>query len=357
MTQTTKPTTKTILIAGFGPAGASTAIFLVKQGFKVIAIERREAAKLNTGLKPGESLPPDAKKLLEQLDCWHDFEKDNHLKCYANVSYWHSEKATYHDFIEHPIGHGWHIDRIAFETMLRNKALSLGITLIENNSIESLQFTGSQWNIQFNQSKPASHFDYIIDATGRSSVIARKLGFDKLYDSQQLALITFLQAPDHIEESSTLVETVPQGWWYSASIPGNRLACAFFFDPEKYQFKGFQQAQNWWSLVKQAKKTHKRINKNTFELIEPPKMVNADSTILEKISGKNWLAVGDAAMTYDPIASHGLMMSMISARDASQAIKSHSQEQDKDQNNPLEQYAQRLYQSFMEYRKLRQGFY
>lgn len=353
MTQTTKPTTKTILIAGFGPAGASAAIFIAKQGFKVTVIERRATANLNTGLKPGESLPPDAKKLLEQLDCWHDFEKDNHLKCYANVSYWRSEKATYHDFIEHPIGHGWHIDRLVFETMLRDKALSLGITLIENNSIESLKFTGGQWKIQFNQPIASSHFNYIIDATGRSSVIARKLGFDKLYDSQQLALVAFLQASDHVEDGNTLVETVPQGWWYSASIPGNRLAFAFFFDPEKHQFKGFQQAQNWWALVKQAKNTHKRIINGIFELIEPPKMVNADSTILEKISGQNWLAVGDAAMTYDPIASHGLMMSMVSARDASLAIQEHCS----GQNQALEQYAQRLYQSFMKYRQLRQEFF
>lgn len=82
-------------------------------------------------------------------------------------------------------------------------------------------------------------------------------------------------------------------------------------------------------------------------------MVNADGSILDKVCGKNWLAVGDAAMTYDPIASHGLMMSMVSARDAAQAIIARSQ----GQQTAFEQYAQRLYQSFMEYSNLRQGFY
>ena len=59
-------------------------------------------------------------------------------------------------------------------------------------------------------------------------------------------------------------------------------------------------------------------------LIGQPKWVVADSGILEAVYGEAWLAVGDAAMTYDPIAAHGLTMSMVSARDAATAnIRRH----------------------------------
>lgn len=347
-----------ILIAGFGPAGASAAIFLSQQGFEVTIVERKRYKESDAILKVGESLPPDAKKLLQQLDVWHVFESANHLKCYANLSYWHSDQANYHDFMQHPNGHGWHIDRPAFETMLQEKAIDLGVKLINNNSVESLSFNNNQWQVKFSQaliSQPQQNnpYDYIIDATGRSSAIARKLDADKLFDSQQLALVAFLQADKPFDDTTSLVETVPQGWWYSAQIPANRLACAFFFDPQKYTFKSSHQPPNWWALTEQSKHTHKRLQSANFTLIENPKMVNADGSILDKVCGKNWLAVGDAAMTYDPIASHGLMMSMVSARDAAQAIIARSQ----GQQTAFEQYAQRLYQSFMEYSNLRQGFY
>ena len=91
-----------VLVVGLGPAGASAAIFLAQLGLDVVAIDR----KPKTGLQIGESLPPDAKKVLEQLGVWAAFEAADHEKCYGNQSYWHSDTAHYHDFLQHPAGHG-----------------------------------------------------------------------------------------------------------------------------------------------------------------------------------------------------------------------------------------------------------
>ena len=49
----------------------------------------------------------------------------------------------------------------------------------------------------------------------------------------------------------------------------------------------------------------------------------ADSRIQQRRTGEGWLAVGDAAMAYDPLASHGLQMAMVGGREAAKAIAGH----------------------------------
>ncbi len=347
-------------MVGLGPAGCAVANFLARLGLEVVAIDRSTEAQLSTRLRIGESLPPDAKHLLKQLDVWQNFEAANHEKCYGNQAYWHSDKPTFHDFMKHPQGHGWHIDRAEFEQMLRDKAKNLGVAIHADTSIGELVRDGDIWQVSLknNDLCPAPReFSFVIDATGRQSWVARKLAIERLYESEQLALVAFLQTGQDLKDSTSLVETVENGWWYSAKIPNGRVATAFMFDPRQQQKTVTAGVENWQSLLAQSQHTAKRLaglnNACEYELLAPPKIVAADSGILQQVYGEGWLAVGDAAMTYDPIASHGLMMSMVSARDAAGAINGLVNGRD----DTMKMYAQRMCESFMQYCELRRAFY
>ncbi len=341
-----------VLVVGLGPAGASTAIFLAQLGLDVVAVDR----KLKTGLKIGECLPPDAKTLLDQLGVWAEFMVGGHEPYYANRAYWHSDKVQYHDFVQHPIGHGWHIDRPGFEAMLRAKAQDLGVVMHEQTNIHALEFDGNLWNVTWmreGQCHETLAFSFIVDATGRSSWVARRQGVARLLEDRQRALVAFLQADTPLQDSTTLVETVDHGWWYSARSPGNRLATAFLFQPHRTHPTVSRTEADWWTFVGQAQHTARRLAAGEVELLAPPALVAADSGILETIYGNGWLAVGDAAMTYDPIASHGLMMSMVSARDAAIAIKAYLN----GVTGPLDQYGHRMYSAFRAYAEIRKRYY
>ena len=86
---------------------------------------------------------------------------------------------------------------------------------------------------------------------------------------------------------------------------------------------------------------------------ESPKVVSDDIGILETVYGNRWLAMGDAAMTYDSIASHGLTMGMVRARDAAGAIHAASNGVE----GALEKYGRRMFESYKVYSESLTRFY
>lgn len=313
-----------ILIIGAGPAGSAAAIWLTRIGLAVTIVDRKPiSSAIESAYQIGESLPPEAQSMLQDLQLWEEFQAGSHLECYGNQSIWGSEKPRYTDFIQQPPGYGWHIDRVAFEKLLVDQAHSLGTNLKGGVKLQSAKWQGDHWKVSWIDQPENVHeenFDFIIDASGRNSWLARRQGVDRLFEASQLALITFLTAQTPISETNSLIEATAQGWWYSANLPDNKVATAFLCQPTSGQRAHWLTEAGWWQLVQAAPYTCHRLLKSDCHWLAAPKFVAADSSILEQTYGPGWVAIGDAAMTYDPIASHGILMALVAARDASYTL-------------------------------------
>jgi flavin-dependent dehydrogenase len=71
------------------------------------------------------------------------------------------------------------------------------------------------------------------------------------------------------------------------------------------------------------------------------------------VSGENWLAIGDAAMAFDPLSSQGLYNAMRSALDASEAVRQHLS----GKSDALRDYAIREQERFPEFLERRSTYY
>jgi flavin-dependent dehydrogenase len=71
----------------------------------------------------------------------------------------------------------------------------------------------------------------------------------------------------------------------------------------------------------------------------------ATSSILDRVDGERWLAIGDAASVYDPIASQGIHKALADAADATKAIAAATGRTDP----PPWRYADRVADRFDDY--------
>lgn len=350
---------KEVLIIGAGPAGASAAIFAQKAGWRATIIERetKEVASSATAFKIGESLPPKSRFLLEQLSVYEDFLAIGPLEAAGNQSYWGEDVVQYNDFIKHAEGAGWHIDRLAFEDLLLEHAQRRGATLIAGANIEQAEHRPAHWIVQYqDQSRQhhTGHFQYIIDASGQNSWFARQQRINRIHEDQQLALVALHEIHASTVSSMSLIESTEDGWWYSAKIPGNRLVTALLCSPDPSVRKHWTNWEMWKTLLRKAPHTMERLASVPTDIFTaPPRFVSANSGILEKTFGHRWLAIGDAATSYDPVASHGILNGMITARDAIQALIWL----EKGDQLALQRYNDTLWHYYLQYTQLRKQYY
>jgi flavin-dependent dehydrogenase len=313
-------TTTDVVIVGGGPAGAAIALALARRGLSPIVIEAQSTPKM----KVGECLPPDINPLLNDFGLTERLLRRGNLPSHGNRFVWGSDSIQERDFIFGSAGTGWRLDRRSFEEELMSAAVEAGgrwqcgrrLTSIsrEKNHRYMLTVTGPQGVDSYQA-------DFVVDATGRSAKLARSLNAHRVVYDRLIGIATYFAAPapsSSEDDSFTLVEAVPSGWWYSSRLPGGKLIAVYMTDSDLLD-PDDRRSDGWFTLLKQAKFTAERV----FEYAEAsttPRILPAHTVRLSTIAGEGWLAVGDSAVSFDPLASHGILMAVESGLRAASTI-------------------------------------
>ena len=118
-----------------------------------------------------------------------------------------------------------------------------------------------------------------------------------------------------------LTESVPDGWWYSALLPGRRMIAAYFTDADFLQ-KGRDHDQVWQQRIEETEFTKRRVTSAGFALsraVSKARVVDAGTRIASSFHGANWTVAGDAAAAFDPLSLHGITSALWSGHRAAQA--------------------------------------
>lgn len=332
-----------VLIVGGGPAGAAAAISLAKRGSSVLLLERSDYRQVRVG----ETLPPRARLPLEQLGVWEHFVKAEHLPSPGTRAAWGTSEIQTNDFIYNPYGSGWHLDRARFDAMLAQHAAQVGAQVRRGERITHCGRNGGLWRIE--SDARVWHSRFLVDATGRTALVARQLGMRRLaYD--RLVGIVGIFGPA-AGDDRTLVEAAQDGWWYSATVPGGRRVLAYMTDADLVPSPR-SRLNAWWEQKLQAT-IHTRAACLEWVLESPLRTLAANTCRLARAAGGGWLAVGDAAYAVDPLSSRGIFNALEMGEHAGAAI---------DQcllGNPrgLREYIARVERQFTDYLESRAEYY
>ena len=121
-----------------------------------------------------------------------------------------------------------------------------------------------------------------------------------------------------------MVEAVSDGWWYSLFLPGRRLVAAFMTDADLLDSTGARRADGLRALLDQAPATASRVLAADATLDWSQVRIRpAHTGRLETVAGPDWLAVGDAAVAFDPLASYGIAAALGEGFYAAAAVADH----------------------------------
>lgn len=166
--------------------------------------------------------------------------------------------------------------------------------------------------------------DFVVDATGRAARLAGSLGVRRVIYDQLIGAAAFFDGngggSSEEEDSFTLVEAVSSGWWYSARLPGGRLIVVYMTDGDLLDHATLRETSGWLALLNKTEYTAQRVRKYGSGDPTTPRILPAHTVRLTKVAGDGWLAVGDSAVAFDPLASHGIAMAMGSGFNAASSI-------------------------------------
>lgn len=308
------------VVVGGGPAGAAAAMTLARLGQRVILIDD------NSGrFKIGEALAPASRPLLRTLGVIDRFLHEGHLACHGNISVWGSPEAYCTDFIFNPHGHGWHLDRSRFDAMLQEEAGLAGAEVLLQARVTALEYNCDVWRMTVRKNDAARELraKWLIDATGRSACVARQLGVERIHDDRLIAFFVRGRSsgwPQVDCDDRTVVESAPDGWWYTARVPSGERILAYFTDGDLADKSALKKMSGFMELLASTRYIRELVDSLQYQPAGDPRGVDASTARLSSFGGPGWFAVGDAAVSFDPISSQGILNALYLGLKAGQAI-------------------------------------
>lgn len=297
-----------VAIIGAGPAGCSTALALALAGggrHRVCLVD----AGPPPGARIGETLLPATRPLLAQLGVWDAFVAERHEVCLGSCSAWGDAELGFNDFLLDPQARGWHLDRRRFDALLLAHAGRCGAVERIDARLRACRSgpDGVALELALPDGAGATiEARFVVDASGHRAAVARRLGARWRMLDRLLFVYGFFDAGVAVSRSTlTMLEAAEAGWWYAAQLPGQRLAVACAADPDSVRRAALSTDDAWLAQALQTRHLAARLDGCRFMrgslCIRP-----ANSGMLDVAAGARWLAVGDAAAVYDPLAAQGI---------------------------------------------------
>ncbi|QRG07659.1 tryptophan 7-halogenase [Xanthobacter dioxanivorans] len=352
----TPPTRVDIAIVGAGVAGCSCAIALAQRGVGGIALF--DAGGQPGAIRIGETIPGAAVPLLQRLGAWDRFAAAGHLSATGGTSLWGKEQPGHNDAVFLPFGAGWHLDRAAFDRQIRERAQALGVPVLTPLKLRTIvRRAAGGYALGFDgPSGPRTvEAGFLVDASGIGAVALRglKVARNRLDELVFHCLVLPLGRPGDVPPR-TFVEAVPEGWWYASRVPGGRMVVARASDAATARETGLPQAGALRAALAETRLVGPVLAGGRPDEAATPQVRIAPTAILSAVAGADWLAVGDAAASCDPLLSQGIVRALDDGLAAGAAIADARAGVGP---APLLAYQARLFARFTANVRLRAAFY
>ncbi len=327
-----------VIIVGAGVAGLTAASSLARHGVSVLIVD----SEAKGGFKTGECLMADALPVMEKLGLKQPFLNADHRSLQSYRVSWGQQNSYERHLLTHPMGAGWIVNREVFDDMLLNHCQLHNAEIRWQSALHQVERSASgEWLLHFKEGKDVLSAKFIIDASGRARAFTRRINVPKTQIDKLVASCCHVQTDCELSANQATIASDKHGWWYYAKYTKTHGNLCYFSDADLPRPSSPQHLLD--SAMQQPSLA--RLLSDSVPVSTTFKRYAAYSSALQDCIGEDWLAIGDAAVSFDPLSSYGMTSALSSAFYASKAILRYFN------HTPqfLQTYQQLIQQNFLSY--------
>ena len=314
-----------VAIIGGGPAGSTAAALLGRAGRRVVVFERDKFPRFHIG----ESLLPFSMKAFTRLGLHEKFKAAGFMEKFGGEMYGacgeEGVKFYFEDGFRSQTDRSYQVTRAEFDKVLLDHAAENGAEVREETGVEKVDFSPNEvrLHVRGKTSGPAEvRAKYLIDASGRNSIVSAMFKLKKTYQHLQKVSI-FAHYDGLVREQGrdgTLTRMVRaiDRWFWVIPLTENRTSIGVVLDAATYKNaklspeEFFEQAIAEQPLLTRRMAAAERVT---------PVSVEADfSYRTSRIAGDRWMLAGDSAGFIDPVFSSGVFLAVLAGEQAADAL-------------------------------------
>src|SRR3954469_9520587 len=178
-----------VAIIGGGPAGSTAAALLARAGRRVLVLERDKFPRFHIG----ESLLPFSMQVFTRLGLHEKFAKAGFMDKFGGEMYGacggDGVKFYFEDGFRAQTDRSYQVTRADFDKLLLDHAAESGAEVREETSVDSIEFSNESATLKISRKNNGTPEEirsrYLIDASGRNSLLSAKFKLKKNYEHLQ----------------------------------------------------------------------------------------------------------------------------------------------------------------------------
>ena len=316
-----------VLVIGGGPAGSTVSSLLSEKGWKVVLLEKDNHPRFHIG----ESLLPMSLPILDRLGVRDKVEKIGMIKRGAEfVSQYHNGSSATYYFKgarnkNHP--YAFQVRRAEFDHILLNNSKEKGTKVLEGVRVTSVDLDSNGMCLitaEYGDGQPIEwESRYVVDATGRDSFLAKKLGTRRSNSSHNTSAIYShfkdVERRQGDDEGNISIYWFDEGWFWMIPLSNGTMSVGAVCLPEYLQNCKKDLDQFLLDTISRSPDVNRRMQNARMTITT--KATGNYSYYSDLLVGKNHILVGDAFAFIDPIFSSGVHLALTSATHAIDVIE------------------------------------